>query len=65
MRTLPAAAIQAQTIVRLPHNGGFDKFKILKVENSTPIPGKITWHTDTQQSIIVGGSLRVDVVALP
>lgn len=65
MRVLPAAAIHIQTIVRLPHGGEFDQFKILKVENSTPVPGKITWHTDTQQSIIVPANLRVDVVMLP
>lgn len=65
MRTLVAAAISEQTIVRLPYKGGFDKFKILKVENSTPTPGKITWQTDTHESITVSASLRVDVVELP
>lgn len=65
MKTLVAAAIPEQSVVRLPHNGGFDKFKIVKIENSTPITGKITWHTDTQQSVTVQAGLRVDVVSLP
>ena len=65
MKTLPAAAIHEGTIVRLPHNEGFDEFKIIKVENATPIPGKITWHTDTQQSVTVPAGLRVDVVEMP
>ena len=65
MKTLVAAAIPEQTIVRLPYNGGFDQFKILKVENGTPISGKITWSTDTQQSVTVSAGLRVDVVELP
>ena len=65
MKTLVAAAIPEQTIVRLPYKGGFDKFKIIKIENATPIPGKITWSTDTQQSVTVSAGLRVDVVELP
>lgn len=65
MRTLVAAAIPEQATVRLPHNGGFDKFKILKIENGMPQPGKITWYTDAQKSITVPASLRVDIVALP
>lgn len=65
MRTLVAAAIPEQAIVRLPYKGGFDKFKIIKVENATPTPGKITWSTDTQESVTVSANLRVDVVALP
>lgn len=65
MRTLVAAAIPEQSVVSLPYNGGSDKFKILKIENGTPTPGKITWHTDAHQSVTVPASLRVDVVALP
>jgi hypothetical protein len=65
MSSLVAAAIKEQTTVRIPYNRGFDKFKILKVENATPIPGKITWHTDTNRSITVSACLRVDIVALP
>lgn len=65
MRTAVAAAIPEGATVRLPYNGGFDKFKIVTVENGNPTPGKITWRTDTGQSITVPASLRVDIVALP
>ena len=65
MRTLVAAAVPEQAVVRLPYKGGYDKFKILKVENATPTPGKITWQTDNQQSVTVPAGLRVDIVELP
>lgn len=65
MRILVAAAVPEGAVVRLPYGNTFDEFKITRIENSTPVAGKITWYTDTLQSMVVPASLRVDVKELP
>lgn len=61
MRMLPAAAIPKGSVVLLE---GAD-FDIQKVENATPMPGRITWTSQAGRSVEVGGAQRVEVVSLP
>ena len=67
VKTLVAAAIPEQSVVMMPDGTKNVKFKILRVENSTPEAGKITWYhsINPPQTIVLPASLLVDVVSLP
>lgn len=61
MRKLPAAAIPKGTVVLL--DGAH--FGIQKVENATPVAGRITWVSQVGRRVEVGGADRIQVVSLP
>jgi hypothetical protein len=61
VRMLPAAAIPKYTEVRIEGHS----FTIMRIENSTPEPGKITWHTDEELEEVVGGNQQVEVLRFP
>ena len=66
MRTMPAAAIQEGTVVRIEIDGTSYDFLITKVSNSDPRPGRITWTIlGRNAKFEVGGAERVLTVSLP
>ena len=58
-----AAAIPEGSKVMLPEDLG--EMLIDHKENSTPRAGKITWRDKNGNEAIVGGNVRIHVIALP
>lgn len=56
MRTLPAAAVSKGDTIRVND----DEVTVTKIENATPVAGRITWNG----SIEIGAGVRVEVVRL-
>lgn len=69
MSKIPAAAIPEKSRVRIPdetpHGQGFMDVTIVSVENSTPRPGQITWHTEFGLKVIIGASIKIEVLQYP
>lgn len=62
-RMLPAAAVPKYSLVRIESREY--AFTIMRIENSTPRPGLITWHTDEEEEEVVGGNELVEVLRFP
>ena len=62
-RMLPAAAIPKYSLVRIENREY--AFTIMRIENSTPRPGQITWITDEETEEVVGGNEQVEVLRFP
>lgn len=59
MRTLAAAAVQKGDVVRVSGH----EIRVVRVHNSEPSPGRITWDTDVEP-VEIGAATRVEVVRL-
>lgn len=61
---IPAAAVKARHVVLLSvEEGGTRRPRtVTKVENSTPVPGRITWHLEDGTTHEVGGAQLVDTI---
>jgi len=60
---LPAAAVAKGTLVRI--YGRRQEFRVVKIENSTPEPGSITWIDEDGLEEVVGGAERVGILEWP
>lgn len=56
MRTTPAAAVQKGDTILVND----DEVTVTKIENSTPVGGRITWNGHIE----IGAATRVEVVRL-
>lgn len=65
MRTLAAAAVQKGDVVLLARveGGPRSPVTIVRVHNSEPSPGRITWDTNVEP-VEIGAATRVEVVSL-
>ena len=61
-RTLPAAALGPWDVVLIP--GRDEPFTIAKVYHTTPDPGSITWVDEAGLEEVVGGSQKIEILAL-
>lgn len=60
MRTIPAAAVVKDDLVRVD---GME-VRVVRVHNSEPFPGRITWDTDVEP-VEIGAATRVEILSLP
>ena len=66
--TLPAAAVPEGTAVIMPKEANESdpiEIHVVKVENSTPRPGLITWWSEEDMPYVIGGNVDVIIVSLP
>jgi hypothetical protein len=62
--SLPAAAIKARQVVLLARTEGDRRHPVtvVKVHNSTPEPGRITWELANGETHEIGAAAPVDAI---
>lgn len=65
MFRMPAAAVPLGSVVSVAEHYGYVDLTVVKIDNATPVPGKVTlWYNDGG-SLTYGGAELVNVVSLP
>lgn len=65
MRTLPAAAVPKDAVVKVPYQKGLVEITVSDIENSAPRAGKITWWDEASFPYVVGAADPIEIVSLP